>query len=107
RAAAPPRTRRPARGQGRRCGSSANLGQDQGKFDRIELPPPPDMGYDALPPPPSCRCGAGSGSGSPRQRRVARWKNRLLGTRSRLSPPPGWVSTRVTKIRLISTTLPL
>src|SRR5690606_218297 len=55
-----------------------------GRFPATELPPPP---VGSREPPPSSRsdgAGAGIGGGSPRQRRVARWKNRLLGTRSTL-----------------------
>src|SRR5690606_21593981 len=66
-----------------------------GKLPITALPPPPLGGRGLLSSPAEGPVAvAGScGGGSPRQRRVARWKNRLLGTRSTLSPPPAWVSS--------------
>src|SRR5690606_9612510 len=69
-----------------------------GKLPITALPPPPLGGRGLLSSPAegSAALAWSCGTGSPRQRRVARWKNRLLGTRSTLSPPAGWVSSSVT-----------
>src|SRR5690606_41825 len=79
-----------------------------GKLPITALPPPPLGGRGLLSSPAegSVAVALSCGGGSPRQRRVARWKNRLLGTRSTLSPPAAWVSSSVTYTRFMSITRP-
>src|SRR5690606_17378145 len=84
------------RGKGEKPGAAVAV-QGYGKLPTTELPPPPTVRETPLSSAAAtASTAAAAGAVSPGQSLVARWKNRLSGTRSALSNPPGCDSARVT-----------